>query len=124
MAYKYFDNNPVRPNRGDCVIRAISKVMNQSWDRTYWDLCNYGFNLGDWGDSNKVWDSYLRDNGFVRKVIPDTCPDCYTVADFTYDHADGEYILATGNHTVAVINGDFYDSWNSSSEPIIFYYER
>ena len=124
MAYKYFDNNPVNPNRGDCVIRAISKVMNQSWDRTYWDLCNYGFNLGDWGDSNKVWDLYLRDNGFIRKVIPNTCPDCYTVADFTYDHADGEYILATGNHTVAVVNGDFYDSWNSSGEPIIFYYER
>ena len=71
-----------------------------------------------------MWDSYLIDNGFVRKVIPDTCPNCYTVADFCYDNPDGEYILAMGNHTVAVIDGSFYDSWNSSNEAVIYYYER
>lgn len=124
MAYKYFNNNPNSKNPGDCVIRAISKVMGYSWNQTYIELCIQGYLMKDWGNSNEVWDSYLRGCGFVRKVIPDTCPDCYTVEDFCHDHPYGTYILATGSHTVAVISGDFYDSWNSSLETPIFFYER
>ena len=124
MAYKYYNPNPLGKSTGDCVIRAISKVLNQSWDKTYWELCEHGFQMGDWGDSNTVWDSYLRSNGFVRKVIPNTCPDCYTVRQFTKDCSHGVFLLSTGNHTVAIKDGNHYDSWDSGHEVPIFYYER
>lgn len=39
MAFKYYNPNKVSNNRGDCVIRAISKATNQTWEKTYWDLC-------------------------------------------------------------------------------------
>lgn len=35
MSYINFNPNPDRKLVGDCVIRAISKAMNQSWDDTY-----------------------------------------------------------------------------------------
>jgi hypothetical protein len=124
MAYRYFNPNPNFHNNGDCVIRAISKIMNQSWDKTYFELCVEGYLQKDWGDSNRVWDAYLRGCGFLRRVIPNTCPDCYTIKDFCYDHPLGEYILATGSHVVAVIDGDYYDSWDSGNEVPIFYYTR
>lgn len=124
MAYKYYNPNPHHKIRGDCVIRAICKAMNQSWDRTYVELCTQGFLMKDWGDSNEVWDSYLRGCGFVRKVIPNTCPDCYTVREFCKDYPYGIYILATGSHVVAVVSGNYYDSWDSGSEVPIYYYER
>lgn len=122
MAYKYY--NPNNKDTGDCVIRAISKALNQSWDITYWDLCEIGYLMGDWGNSNQVWDAYLRDNGFVRKVIPDTCPDCYTIIDFCREHPYGTFVLATGNHAVAIKNGSYFDSFDSGNLTPIFYYER
>lgn len=122
MAYIYY--NPSNEDVGDCVVRAISKALNQSWDITYWDLCDQGYLMRDWGNSNRVWDSYLRDCGFTRKVIPNTCPNCYTVRDFCIDYPYGTYVLSTGNHTVAVIDGNYYDSWNSGNEVPIFYYKK
>ena len=124
MAYVYYNPNKNGNDTGDCVIRAISNVLNQSWSDTYWDLCHYGFMMGDWGDNNKVWDSYLRSRGFKRRVIPNTCPDCYTVKDFCIDYPYGVYVLSTGNHTVSVKDGNYYDSWDSGSLNPIFYYER
>lgn len=124
MTYKYYNPNPTGNDTGDCVIRAISKVMNQSWDETYWDLCDQGFLMGDWGDSNRVWDTYLRDNGFVRRVISNTCPNCYTVKEFCHDNPYGVFILATGNHVVAIVNGNYYDSWDSGNEVPIYYYTQ
>ena len=55
--------------------------------------------------ANNVWGSYLRDIGYKRYIIPNTCPDCYTVRDFCIEHAHGRYILATGSHVVAVVDG-------------------
>lgn len=124
MTYKYYNPNPTGNDTGDCVIRAISKVMNQSWDETYWDLCDQGFLMGDWGDSNRVWDTYLRDNGFVRRVISNTCPNCYTVKEFCHDNPYGVFILAIGNHVVAIVNGSYYDSWDSGNEIPIYYYVK
>ena len=124
MAFIYYNRNIAGNDTGDCVIRAISIALNQSWGDTYWDLCHQGFIMGDWGDNNKVWDSYLRSRGFKRRVIPNTCPDCYTVKDFCIDHPYGVFILSTGNPTVTVKDGNYYDSWDSGSLNPIFYYER
>jgi hypothetical protein len=124
MAYKYYNLNPYSKSVGDCTIRAISKIMDYTWEQTYIELCVQGYLMRDLPDSNQVWDSYLRGCGFVRKIIPNTCPDCYTISDFCYDHPYGEYILATGSHVVAVINGNYYDSWDSGNEVPIYYYEK
>lgn len=124
MAYVYYNPNPNGKSVGDCVIRAISKAMNYSWDQAYIELCIQGYLMKDLPDSNKVWDSYLRGCGFTRKVIPNTCPDCYTVRDFCKDFPYGVFILATGSHAICSIDGDYYDSINSGNESLIFYYER
>lgn len=124
MAWRVYNPNPHHQSRGDCVVRAISKILGYTWDQTYIELSIQGFLMKDWGDSNNVWDAYLKGCGFKRRVIPNTCPDCYTVKDFCNDHSFGEYILATGSHVVAVIDGDYYDSWDSGNEIPIYYYER
>lgn len=123
--YKFYCNNPSGNVRaGDCVIRAICAVTGETWEKVYTDLSVEGFNLNDWGNANHVWDSYLRQHGFNRFICPNECPFCYSVSDFAEEHKSGSYIVATGSHAVAVINGDYLDSWDSGNEHPIYYYTK
>ena len=100
--WSIYNPNPSGTHTGDCVVRAITKAMNIDRDTAYTELAVQGFLLSDMPSANHVWGSYLRDNGFIRKAIPNTCPDCYTVADFCWDHPKGLFVLATGTHVVTV----------------------
>lgn len=122
MKYEYYNPNPVAANAGDCVIRAICKAEGKEWELVYTELCVYGMVYGDLPNANEIWDRYLRDKGYKRYAIPNTCPDCMTVAQFAADNPIGTYILATGTHVVTVQDGTIYDSWDSSLKIPIYYY--
>lgn len=108
--YSYFNPNPSGRNVGDCTVRAISKATGKDWDETYLILCIQGYLDGDMPSANSVWGHYLRNLGYTRHILPDTCPDCYTVADFAREHPKGTYILALSGHVVCVQDGQLYDS--------------
>lgn len=121
----YFNPNPFGNMTGDCVIRAICAVTGQDWDTTYTGVTLQGFVLKQMPSTNSVWDAYLRSKGFVREGIPDTCPDnCYTVNDFADDHKRGAYVLGTGDHAVAVIDGIVMDSYDSRQKTPLYFYEK
>ena len=122
--YIYKNNNPDGRHVGDCVIRAISEVLDTTWYTTYWRIVVQGGVLHDMPSGDNVWGSYLRKLGFKRELIPDTCPDCYTVKDFTDDHPRGRYILATGTHVIAVVDGNYIDTWDSGNEIPIYYWRE
>lgn len=122
--YRYYNTNPMGRNVGDCVVRAVSKATGQGWGETYLALCVQGYMDGDLPSANAVWGAYLRSIGFRRQMIPDTCPDCYTVADFAREHPSGTYILALSGHVVCVENGVIYDSWDSSGEVPLYYWQK
>ncbi len=122
--YKYYNPNPIGARTGDCVIRAICKAFDTEWQEVYLALSLEGIKAGEWGNANSVWDAYLRKRGYERKVIPNTCPDCYTIADFAEEHPKGTFIVATGAHAVCVKDGTIYDSWDSSNETPIYYFKE
>jgi hypothetical protein len=49
---------------------------------------------------------------------------CYTIKEFCKDHPIGDYLLGTGSHVVAVLDGNYYDTWDSGSEVPIYYFKR
>lgn len=118
-----FNINPFGLRVGDCVIRAISKALNQSWEKTYIDLCVQGLMMADLPNSDAVWNAYLRHKAFKRHIIED-CPDCYSVEDFCRDHPKGVYVIGTGSHAVAVVDGNVFDAWNSLRETPVYYFEK
>ena len=124
MAYVYCNPNPVRNIVGDCVIRGISLLRDLPWETVYMDICQEGLLLFDMPSSNSVWGSYLQKCGYVRKVIPNTCPDCYSVQLFCRDNPRGAFLLATGTHVVFVLNGDYYDTWDSGDEVPMYYWSE
>ena len=124
MSYIYYNPNPLKLSVGDCTIRAISCALKTSWKRTYLSLAIQGFLMYDMPSVNRVWGEFLKSKHFIKRQIPDTCPDCYTIRDFCIDNPIGMFIVGTGEHVVCVINGDYYDSWDSGNEIPIYYFER
>ena len=80
--------------------------------------------MADLPSSNTVWSEYLTDVGYKRKILPDTCNGCYVIRDFAKDHPKGTYIIGTGSHAVAIINGNIVDAWDSSREIPIYYFTK
>lgn len=124
VAYIEYNPNPQQRETGDCVIRAIAKATGDEWEKVYMALTLKGLQLSAWGDTNIVWEAYLKDKGFLRQVIPNYCPDCYSIEEFAKDHPTGTFIVATGTHVVCVKDGDIYDSWNSSQLVPSYYFYR
>ena len=118
--YKYFNPNPCGKRVGDCVIRGISKLLNKSWEKVYIELAIYGLEMCDMPSSNAVWGRYLKDNGYMQRPI-----DFMTVSECAENNPHGSYLLATGSHVIAIIDGTIFDAWDSSAEtPIYFFYKK
>lgn len=112
--------NPQHKRKGDCSVRALAAAEDRSWYEIYDELYHIGREMGDMENSNDVIGQFLKERGYIRYSIPNTCPACYTVRDFANDHPEGIYVLGTGTHVVAVINGDYYDSWDSGDEVPVY----
>jgi len=117
--WKYFNPNPLKRSTGDCVIRAVSAVTGKDWDTTYVEMCVKGFDLKEMPSTDNVWRAYLSERGFKRYIIPIVG---YTVKDFCEDNPHGTYLLFVGEHVVAVMDGDYYDTWDSGDEIPSFFF--
>lgn len=122
--YIEFNNNPAGRHVGDCAVRAISKALDMTWECAYITLAMNGLQMGDVMNADSVWGATLRKNGFVRKSIPSSCPDCYDIVEFCKEYPTGVYVVGTGGHVVTIENGNYFDSWDSGGEVPQFYWER
>lgn len=114
--------NPERKEVPDCVIRAISIALNMPWLQVFdelYSVARMDFNMPS---SDAVWGHYLYLKGFEPFLLPMACPKCITIDAFTKYFPEGTYIIGTGSHAVAVINGDYYDSWDSGNEIPSFFW--
>lgn len=122
--WKQFNPNPLSRNVGDCSVRAISAALNVDWETAFAMIAANAFQMGDVVSSNAAWGSVLRQHGFNRFVIPNSCPECYTIGEFAEDHQKGVYVVGTGTHVATVKDGAIWDSWDSSEEIPQYYWSK
>lgn len=108
--------NPLGRQTGDCVVRALAVATDQSWRETYRELCRIGEHQGELPNSNMVWNLFLKERGARQFLLPESCPECVTVRAFCDRYPRGVYVIGTGSHAVAVIDGDYYDTFDSGAE--------
>lgn len=124
MAFRYYNPNPLSLTTIDCPVRAICAVSGLSWDEVHDRLCDLSGEMCTMPNVNAVFWGLLRQLGFHRCEMIDQCPNCYTVADFAYDHPRGKYVLGPHEHAVAVIDGDWLDIWDSGGTVPTYYFSR
>jgi hypothetical protein len=120
----YYNPNPTGKSVGDCAIRAIAKTFDLEWGEAFLGLCIAGYLNGDLPNANHIWGAYLKKRGFRRHMIPCEGSDCYTVKQFCEAHPIGIYVLSLSGHVLCVCDGDWYDSWDSGSEIVQYYWEN
>lgn len=119
-----YNPNPVKNLTRDCAIRAVAKALDTDWESAFAMLALNAFLMGETMDSDAVWASVLRQHGFYKGIVPDTCPDCYTVSDFCRDNPAGTFVLKADQHVICAVDGDYYDTWQSGQEPVSYYWYK
>lgn len=119
----YANPNPEKKDVPDCVIRAISIALNKPWEETFDELTMVARYDHSITSDDHVWGHYLYWLGFIPFILPESCPECVTVQAFASIFRKGIYIIGTGFHAVAVINGDYYDTWDSGNVVPTFFWK-
>lgn len=125
MSYRYFNPNPCGRSVGDCAVRAVAKALNMTWRDAFLKIVTEAYGSCDMPSSDAVWGAVLYQHGFTRKMLPNTCPDCYTAEHFCKDNPQGTFVLGFGGHVATAVDGDLFDAWDSSQEqPIYVWYRK
>lgn len=119
--YKYCNRNPAGKKVDDCAVRALAHVNGLHWQIVFDELCDIARYLHVMPSTNEAWNAWLEDNGWNMYEIKGR-PDDYNVKDFCAEHPEGRYVLGLKNHVVAVIDGQYFDTWDCGERPVLFYW--
>lgn len=124
MAFIQYNAHPYDNNIDDCVIRAIAKFYDISWEKAYVMVVLQGYKMHLFPTNrNDVWGTLLHEKGCEFNYISNNCPNCITVEKFANDHPKGRYVLGTTTHAIAVVDGSYYDTWDSGQEYPVYYFK-
>ena len=125
--YKYYQPNKqdLKDQQPDCVIRALTKVLDVTWLEAFESLIPYARKLQTTLTCRQCYEKYLFDEGFKYVGISNRKGSKRpTVKSFSASHKTGTYFLNLANHTVAVVEGIYYDTWDCGNCCLYSYYER
>lgn len=125
--YKYYQPNDkdLKDKYGDCVMRALTKVLNKSWLEVFDAINPISREIQCPFNTKECYEEFLKRNGFVYHGISNKKGSKRPTVDrFAKDHTYGIYYLNVANHCVAVVDGIYYDTWDSGYKSLYGYWEK
>ena len=127
--FRYYQPNEkdTKDKYGDCTIRALSKALNLSWldafDKTIPICREYQVsNVFDVPSDKRK--TLLKHLGFSYTGVSNKKGTKRpTVDSFSREHPKGTYILMVAGHTLAVVDGYYYDTHDCGWCSLYGYYE-
>lgn len=117
-----YNPNPKEKNTGDCAVRAVSKALSIDWNKAKLLLDVYSMDEAEVETSDLVWGRILAENGFEMQAL--YCNDGCDLNGFCKHHPIGTYVVKLPNHVVCVVDGCYYDSWDSGREVPIYCWRK
>jgi hypothetical protein len=123
--YVFYNANPKKLlSSSDCVIRAISKALNKSWEDVYMDLVKIGLETKAMPSQKKTFEKYLNELGYATEKQPRKEDNTkYTADEFAKKNKKGIYIINLANHLSVLVDGKIYDTWNCSRKCVGNYWK-
>lgn len=120
MIFQKTNVNPKEwKSEGDCVVRAISKASNTSWDEVYWDLCLLGRKKCRMPNSKKLYEAYLKEQGWEKHKMPRHEDGTrYTVEELINELPKKTLIISVANHLTCCQQGTLIDTWNCGHKSV------
>lgn len=113
---------------GDCQVRALSKALGLTWVDAFditipicRELQTYTIFDGDHDKTKEAMSKLGFDYTGVSNKKGTRRP---TIDSFAKDHAQGIYIVKAAHHVVALVDGKYYDTWDSGGKSLYGYYTK
>ena len=123
--YRYYNPNEKdeKDRFGDCVIRALTKVLDKTWLEVFDELVPIAREMQCMPNQDACYKKYLIENGYIYTGISNGYGKKRpTVQDFAKSHKAGRYFVRVANHVVAVVDGIYYDKWDCGSKCLYGYW--
>jgi len=126
--YVYFQPNKkdLKDEFGDCTVRALAKTLDVSWIEAFdkmIPICRREQVPNVFYAPAKIKNAFMNELGFDYVGISNkTGSKRPTVDEFARDHKVGRFICNVANHEVAVVDGKYYDTWDSGHKSLYGYY--
>ena len=111
MEFIKYNNNPKGRKTGDCVVRAISLALNQTWEDTYAQFLDVALETGYAIATKEHFTIYLKQRGYEKQKMPKEFADEIAEKDTTY-------IVNLANHLTVIKNKNLYDIWDCSRKSV------
>ena len=122
--FTFYNANDKGKNASDCVARAISVALSQSWETTIREMTEMGIELGRVFNEDKTIDKYLESKGFTRYKEPRKANNTkMTIREFIKANPRATCIVKAGSHHVTLVcEGKVIDTWDSSLQTMHSYW--
>lgn len=118
-----YQPNPQQNKTGDCSIRAYCKAEGMEWDDAYDIAVKYGKTCAALPDDANVVDTILtQEFGYSGEKLKKDKK--VTVNEFCLANPTGTFILSMRGHVVTVVDGKYYDSWDSGKKKVNKVYSK
>lgn len=128
FVYYQPNDKDLKDQYGDCTIRALTKALGCTWIEAFDAMIPY---CREYQCSNifalpsTIERKILDEMGFEYTGISNKRGSRRpTVDSFARDHKQGTYICNVANHEVAVVDGKYYDTWDSGEKSMYGYYTK
>lgn len=125
--FKYYQPNKkdIKDEYGDCVIRAFCKAEGKEWLQVFDELIPFARETQTMPNNKPAYEKYLAAMGYKwvglkaekgkKRLTPET---------FCRKYKTGTYILRVSNHLVTIVDGYYYDTWESGDKGVYGYWVK
>lgn len=123
--FHFYNANPKNRRTGDCVVRALSLALEQSWEDTLTGLFHVSLKVKSVPNSDDTYPAYLKEQGWIQMKQPRKKDGKkYTVGEWVKANEDKTMVISMANHCVCAKGGKVWDIWDCTGKSVCKYWVK